>query len=63
MELFKEEWDKYIAGINDVQSKVGSLKDKIPTLKLIRDNAQNHSLICYRGLISRWNFILKGTDL
>jgi len=41
MELFKEEWDKYINGINDVQSKVGSLKDKIPTLKLIRDNAQN----------------------
>ena len=41
LELFKEEWDKYIAGINDVQSKVGSLKDKIPTLKLIRDNAQN----------------------
>jgi len=41
LELFKEEWDKYIAGINDVQLKVGSLKDKIPTLKLIRDNAQN----------------------
>lgn len=41
LELFREEWDKYIAGINDLQSKVGSLKDKIPTLKLIRDNAQN----------------------
>ncbi len=41
LELFKEEWDKYIGGINDVQSKVGSLKDKIPTLQLIRDNAQN----------------------
>jgi hypothetical protein len=41
LESFKEEWDKYIVGINDVQSKVGSLKDKIPTLKLIRDNAQN----------------------
>jgi len=41
LESFKEEWDKYIAGIDDVQLKVGSLKDKIPTLKLIRDNAQN----------------------
>jgi hypothetical protein len=41
LETFKEEWDRYIAGINDVQSKVGNLKDKIPTLKLIRDNAQN----------------------
>jgi hypothetical protein len=41
LETFKEEWDKYTAGINDVQSKVGNLKDKIPTLKLIRDNAQN----------------------
>ena len=41
LETFKDEWDKYIAGINDVQSKVGNLKDKIPTLKLIRDNAQN----------------------
>jgi hypothetical protein len=41
LENFKEEWDKYTAGINDVQSKVGNLKDKIPTLKLIRDNAQN----------------------
>ncbi len=41
LETFKEEWDRYTAGINDVQSRVGSLKDKIPTLKLIRDNAQN----------------------
>ncbi len=41
LESFKEQWDKYTAGINDVQSRVGSLKDKIPTLKLIRDNAQN----------------------
>jgi hypothetical protein len=41
LENFKDEWDKYTAGINDVQSKVGNLKDKIPTLKLIRDNAQN----------------------
>jgi chromosome segregation ATPase len=41
LESFKEEWDKYTAGITGVQSKVGSLKDKIPTLKLIRDNAQN----------------------
>ena len=41
LESFKEEWDKYIVGIKDVQLKVGSLKDKIPTLKLIRDNAQN----------------------
>jgi len=41
LELFREEWGKYIAGINDLQSKVGSLKDKIPTLTLIRDNAQN----------------------
>lgn len=41
LESFQEEWDKYTTGINDVQSKVGSLKDKIPTLKLIRDNAQN----------------------
>jgi hypothetical protein len=41
LETFKEEWDKYTTGINGVQSKVGNLKDKIPTLKLIRDNAQN----------------------
>jgi hypothetical protein len=41
LELFKEEWDKYILGIRQVQEKVGSLKDKIPTLKLIRGNAQN----------------------
>jgi hypothetical protein len=41
LENFKGEWDRYIAGINDVQFKVGNLKDKIPTLKLIRDNAQN----------------------
>jgi len=38
---FRQEWDKYLAGITDVQTKVGSLKDKIPTLQLIRDNAQN----------------------
>jgi len=41
LELFREEWDKYIGGINDLQSKVGSLTEKIPTLTLIRDNAQN----------------------
>ena len=41
LENFKDEWDRYIDGINDVQSKVGNLKEKIPTLKLIRDNAQN----------------------
>jgi hypothetical protein len=41
LELFKEEWDKYINGIEGVQERVGSLKKKIPTLKLIRDNAQN----------------------
>ena len=34
LETFKDEWDKYIAGINDVQSKVGNLKDKIPTLEI-----------------------------
>jgi hypothetical protein len=38
---FKEEWDKYIDGINKLQTNVGSLKEKIPTLSLIRDNAQN----------------------
>jgi hypothetical protein len=41
LENFKEEWDKYTGGIQDVQSKVGNLQEKIPTLKLIRDNAQN----------------------
>jgi hypothetical protein len=41
LESFKEEWDKYINGIEGVQGRVGSLKNKIPTLKLIRDNAQN----------------------
>lgn len=41
LESFQAEWDKYLAGIKDVQAKVGSLQDKIPTLKLIRDNAQN----------------------
>lgn len=41
LENFKDEWDKYTAGIQDVQSRVGNLKEKIPTLKLIRDNAQN----------------------
>jgi archaellum component FlaC len=41
LESFKEEWDKYMDGIAGVQDKVGSLKKKIPTLKLIRDNAQN----------------------
>lgn len=41
LETFKEEWDRYVAGINEVQNRVGSLKEKIPTLKLIRDNAQN----------------------
>ncbi len=41
LESFRSEWDTYLAGIQDVQGKVGSLKDKIPTLKLIRDNAQN----------------------
>ncbi len=41
LESFREEWDKYIGGIIDLQSKVGSLKEKIPTLTLIRDNAQN----------------------
>ncbi|MGQ9920632.1 MAG: hypothetical protein ACUVRZ_04805 [Desulfobacca sp.] len=38
---FRQEWEKYLAGITDVQTKVGSLKDKIPTLQLIRANAQN----------------------
>ncbi len=38
---FRQEWDKYLSGVEDVQTKVGSLKDKIPTLQLIRDNAQN----------------------
>jgi len=41
LQRFKEEWDKYIDGINKLQSNVGSLKEKIPTLTLIRDNAQN----------------------
>jgi hypothetical protein len=41
LEEFKKEWDNYIDGIEKVQNKVGSLKKKIPTLKLIRDNAQN----------------------
>ncbi len=41
LEEFKKEWDNYIDGIEKVQDKVGSLKKKIPTLKLIRDNAQN----------------------
>lgn len=41
LENFQSEWDKYLARIEGVQSKVGSLQDKIPTLKLIRDNAQN----------------------
>jgi hypothetical protein len=36
---FKQEWDKYIAGIIDVQAKVGSIIKKVPTLELIRDNA------------------------
>jgi hypothetical protein len=39
--FFKEEWNKYIAGIERVQENVGFLKKKIPTLNLIRDNAQN----------------------
>jgi ethanolamine utilization cobalamin adenosyltransferase len=38
---FKDEWDKYIDSINNLQYNVGSLKEKIPTLALIRDNAQN----------------------
>ena len=38
---FKQEWDAYLAGIQNVQSRVGSLQDKIPTLQLIRDNAQS----------------------
>ena len=41
LKLFKEEWGKYIKEINRVQEKVYFLKDKIPTLKIIRDNAQN----------------------
>ncbi len=41
LESFRSEWDKYLGGIEDVQNKVGSLKEKIPTLQLIRDNAQN----------------------
>lgn len=41
LESFKSEWDRYTAGIQGVQNKVDSLQDKIPTLQLIRDNAQN----------------------
>jgi len=41
LEGFQQEWDNYLAGIENVQAKVGSLQDKIPTLQLIRDNAQN----------------------
>jgi DNA-binding ferritin-like protein len=39
--FFKEEWNKYVNGIEKVQNNVGSLKKKIPTLNLIRKNAQN----------------------
>jgi hypothetical protein len=39
--FFKDEWNKYVNGIEKVQDNVGSLKKKIPTLNLIRNNAQN----------------------
>jgi hypothetical protein len=39
--FFNEEWNRYIAGIERVQENVGTLKNKIPALNLIRDNAQN----------------------
>jgi hypothetical protein len=39
--LFKEEWDSYMKKVQGVQDNVGSLKEQIPTLRLIRDNAQN----------------------
>lgn len=38
---FKNKWDEYLSVITDLQSKVGNLRGKIPTLKLIRNNAQN----------------------
>ncbi|MBM4283983.1 MAG: hypothetical protein FJ128_01870 [Deltaproteobacteria bacterium] len=38
---FKDEWNNYVAGIEKVQDNVGSLKKKLPTLNLIRNNAQN----------------------
>jgi hypothetical protein len=41
LELFKEEWDKYIAKIEKLQGDVGNLKEQLPTLKLMRANAQN----------------------
>jgi hypothetical protein len=41
LEMFSEEWNKYADTIKGVQANVGSVKDKVPTLKLIRDNAQN----------------------
>jgi len=41
LDAINEEWDKYTAGIREVQGKVGSLQSKLPTLRLIRANAQN----------------------
>lgn len=41
LEEFKKQWDKYTEEIKGVQDKVGNLKNQIPTLKLIRDNAEN----------------------
>jgi hypothetical protein len=39
--LFKEEWDNYVKKVQVVQDNVGNLKEQIPTLRLIRDNARN----------------------
>jgi hypothetical protein len=38
---FKSEWEQYVTKIKDLQENVGNLGKQIPTLRLIRGNAQN----------------------
>ncbi len=38
---FKDEWEKYIQKINKLQDDVGSLNNQLPTLRIMRENAQN----------------------
>jgi hypothetical protein len=41
LKIVKQEWDKYIQRIKEIESGMVAINKKIPTLEFIRDNARN----------------------
>lgn len=40
IQVLEKEWNDYISSVKSLQSELGSVKRKLPTLKIIRDDAQ-----------------------